>query len=280
LLKFGRNFWIAVAATIAGVVVPLLGVYLFAHAVPNLERAPAATSICNFDCDATRLDLIAQQNMAQAAWGMIGVTIVMFAANVLTLLFLWVTIREAKLTRAEAARSAKAAEEAVEEAQRMTDITARHGMAQARAYVSATSCQVLVTNGGAQFQIAYTNSGQSPARSPSILTVAKLELRPPDGADYESPGAPLTSELFLPEISASGADLIVGESFTLDYLQTQFPIERLGRAIVLIEGHFKYADVFGAWHTEEFAFVLAFAGPPQPGSYILTRKPLGSDNRY
>lgn len=126
---------------LVGLTAVLAMVFAFAvHWVPG-----AVPTTCDSAC-LDRGDLVAQNSMTAAAWGMLAVTVFSALVGVVTILFLALTLRETR---------------------QATTVAREIGEKQARAYLNITGCTVVGTRIReiADAKLTIRNTGSSPARS-------------------------------------------------------------------------------------------------------------------
>jgi len=196
-------------------------------------------------------DLAAQQSMALAGWAMTVVTLLSLGIGIWSVWLIRANLVEARKVTLEAARSAKAAEDAVAEAQRTTKKATKLGMKQARAYMDVIDVAYNFSTG--ELEIRYVNSGQTPAKQVTIDY--RIELTTPG----EEPNSP-QSTIVVDQRSSHRPPVPAGHngSFSgrLDVDLDDFRYRHIvaGRARTRARGLLRYMDVFGELRAEEFDY--------------------------
>jgi hypothetical protein len=206
-------------------------------------------------------DLMAQQHMAMAAWAMVAVTSISLIVGTITLIMLWATLRAT-------AKGATAAEATVIETQRMTIATVALGQQQARAYVGATGCEAMLSFGEARCELAYSNSGQSPARTLSIDAHVFLRSSAEDDVFHV-----IDERSFEPDLPTGATDKLILSLRDLYRAIQERKVSRAQLDRLMVEGHIKYRDVFDDWHVEPFSFQLTLGGNLPVGLFGMGRSP-------
>lgn len=219
-----------------------------------INRLPACGSECGSE------DLLAQRDMASAAWWMVCLTAITLLVGAASLVFVAANLVEARKVTVEAARSATAAEKAVTEGREI-------GVAQTRAYLAV---EAVTAHGARSIEIDFrvANAGQTPARD--IQLYARMEIE--DGREDDDADA-VFSRLNLTTVAdlASNATRVVSLTWTTtDLEESRVPeVLQAGAATLWVYGQISYRDIFTQHHMLVFRFAKSLTS--EFGTYELDR---------
>lgn len=198
-------------------------------------------------------DLKAQNSMANAAWVMVFATAISIVVGIVSIVFLWRTLKTTQETVKISAQTAADARDAAQTAKQALQHDQEMGRSQIRCYPIVKSVMFDYSQVRPKLFLEVTNSGQTPVRTPYVSVVVDFIFLRGDGRT----DGKTTAMAPFPDMAAGESDKIkIGLQYEFSDVHLDYIRDR--KLMVAVYGEIMHSSIFG----QERPYVFRYEGWP------------------